>query len=401
MAPVGAGPAADRAPLRPAGPPFFTADALVSLDSLGRPALGLSVSVPYSELQWVKLEEGYAAGVEITVTFEPSSRQRVFGDLWERRVAVPAFANTHSPTSVLFERRTFSVPPGRYAVRVRVRDVGAEEGSVATDQLDVPDYSKMPIGFAELELGLQDSTGAFTPVPTRRFGLNVPGLAARVTLFDRRGGDWPRSYPIQFKVKDLNDEALVTRTQQISIARSGEPVVIGPVGVPLFVGTYGFEVDLAEGKSHWQANRSFEVEESGPPRGREFDRMLEPLSYIAGSDEIAKLRDLPMEQQVRGWEEFWRRRDPTPETPRNEAMIEFFRRVRYAEKNFQGFGPGWRSDMGRIYIKLGPPDQVESRPATVQSPQIEIWYYSQPYRRILFADREGFGRYTLITPIVE
>lgn len=401
MAPVGAGQSADRAPLRPSTPPFFTADALVSLDSLDRPALGLSVSVPYSELQWVKLTEGYAAGVEITVTFEPRSKERVFGDLWERRVAVPSFAMTHSPTSVLFERRTFSVPPGRYSVRVRVRDVGSEEGSTASDQLEVPDYSRMPVGFAELELGIRDSTGAFTPVPTRRFGTNVAGLAARVTLFDRRGGAWPRSYPIHYQVKDLNDEPLIRKTQEISISRSGEPVVIGPVGAPLFVGAYGFEVELSEGRSRWQANRSFEVEESGPPRGREFERMLEPLSYIANADEIARLRDLPMDQQVRGWEEFWRRRDPTPDTPRNEAMIEFFRRVRHAEQNFEGFGPGWRSDMGRVYIKLGPPDQVESRPATVQSPQIEIWYYSQPYRRVLFADREGFGRYTLISPMVE
>jgi GWxTD domain-containing protein len=98
---------------------------------------------------------------------------------------------------------------------------------------------------------------------------------------------------------------------------------------------------------------------------------------------------------------FWERRDPTPETSRNEAMIEFFRRVRYAEQHFQGMGPGWRSDMGRIYIKFGPPDQVESRAASTQSPQLEIWYYNQPYRQFIFADREGFGRYTLVNPGVE
>lgn len=401
MAPVSAGPGADRAPLRPDRPPFFSADALVSLDSLGRPALGLSISVPYSELQWVKLEEGYAAGVEFTVSFEPRARQRVFGDLWERRVAVPDFPKTRSPGAMLLERRTFAIPPGRYTVNVGVRDVGAEDGSAATDQLEVPDYSRMPVGFAELELGVVDSSGAFQPVATRRFGTNVPGLAARVTLFDRREGDWPKTYPIQYRVEDLNGEALVSRSQEISIARSGQPVIVGPVGASLFVGVYTLVVELAEGRARWNAQRSFEVEESGPPRGREFERMLEPLSYIAESDEIARLRDLPLDQQARGWEEFWRRRDPTPETPRNEALIEFFRRVRYAEQHFQGYGPGWRSDMGRIYIKLGPPDQVESHPATVQSPQIEIWYYSQPYRRIVFADREGFGRFTLVSPMVE
>jgi len=57
--------------------------------------------------------------------------------------------------------------------------------------------------------------------------------------------------------------------------------------------------------------------------------------------------------------------------------------------------------MGRIYIKFGPPDQIETRPATSQTPAFEVWYYNQPYRRLVFEDREGFGRYVLVTPILE
>jgi hypothetical protein len=82
-------------------------------------------------------------------------------------------------------------------------------------------------------------------------------------------------------------------------------------------------------------------------------------------------------------------------------MIEFFRRVRYADQHFQGMGTGWRSDMGRIYIKFGAPDQIENRPASTQSPALEIWYFNQPYRRFVFVDREGFGRYVLISPALE
>ena len=77
-------------------------------------------------------------------------------------------------------------------------------------------------------------------------------------------------------------------------------------------------------------------------------------------------------------------------------MLEFLRRVRYADQHFQHFGPGWRSDMGRIYIKFGPPDQIETRAATLQSPPVEVWYYTHPFRQFVFADREGFGRYALV-----
>jgi GWxTD domain-containing protein len=194
---------------------------------------------------------------------------------------------------------------------------------------------------------------------------------------------------------------LVSGTREVSLAASGDPVVIQPSGAELFLGSYVFEIELVEGKSHWRVERSFDVDESGPPRGKEFERMLEPLAYIATSEELDWLRSLPADQQARGWDEFWRRRDPTPDTPRNEVQLEFFRRVRYAEHHFQGFGPGWRSDMGRIYIKFGPADQVESRPASSTTPQEEIWYYNQPYRRFVFADREGFGRFTLLNPGIE
>ena len=388
----------ERTPLRPDQPPFFSADAAITLDSLGRPALSVAISVPYTELQWVKHDNGYAAGAEFTVSFEPNDKKRLYGDLWERRVAVPSFSATRSPNTSLTDHRTIKVPPGKYTVRVRVRDASSEMTSSASQKLEVPDFAKVPVGFADLELGVVDTTGGFTPIPERRFGHNVDRIGARVTLFDRRAGSWPRTYPLHYRVRTSDGEDLSGGIQEIRLERSGQPVIVGPAKKKLFIGTYMLLVELTEGKAHWQVDRSFEVEESGPPQGREFERMLEPLGYIASSDEIAHLRSLSPAEQAQGWEEFWKRRDPTPETVRNEAMIEFVRRVAYADKHFQGFGPGWRSDMGRIYIKFGAPDQIENHAATSEAPPLEIWYYNTPYRRLVFADREGFGRYTLVSP---
>jgi GWxTD domain-containing protein len=267
--------------------------------------------------------------------------------------------------------------------------------------VNVPDYSKVPVGFADLELGIRDSSGVFRPVSTRIFGPDAGRLAARAALFDRRPGTWPRRYVFRYRVLDDIGQKLKEGTSQVTMSRSAEPVVIGPVDADLFVGPYVFEVELAEKGSRWRVERSFEVEESGPPRGADFERILEPLSYIATSDEIDRLRSLPADQQAMGWERFWRQRDPTPDTPRNESLIEFIRRVHYSERHFQGYGPGWRSDMGRIYIRYGPPDQIESRAPTTESPQLEVWYYHNPFRRFVFADREGFGRYVLVSPVGE
>jgi len=72
-------------------------------------------------------------------------------------------------------------------------------------------------------------------------------------------------------------------------------------------------------------------------------------------------------------EEFWRIRDPNPATEENEMKTAFEERVRYVSRYFSGginvtrrqedFQPsrrddGWQTDMGRIFIVLGPPDYI-------------------------------------------
>ena len=393
--------ALDLPPLRGETPPQFVADVAISLDSEGHPALAVTISIPHADLQWTRSSAGWAAAAEIAVVFQPRGPGRSYGDVWERRVVVDRFEATTSMVAALVERRVFAMPPGRYELRVTVRDAQAEIASTVRESLEVPDYSKVEVGFADLELGVQRADSGFAVVSTRRFGPEVQRLAARVILFDRRPGPWPREYPFKYRILDDGGAELVAGVRKLSLARSAEPVVLRPDSSNLFLGGYVLEVELSEGRSKWRVERSFEVEVSGPPRGKEFERLLEPLALIAESDEIEYLRSLDPADQPRGWEEFWKRRDPTPETARNEAMLEFFRRLRYADQHFRNFGPGWRADMGRVYIKYGAPDQVESRPPTTQSPQLEIWYYNRPSRRFVFADREGFGRYVLVSPLLD
>jgi GWxTD domain-containing protein len=397
--------AADIPPLRAEQPPDFTADLVLSLDAEGRPAMGVSVTVPYPGLQWVQVktpaDSRFAADLEISVSFQSQKGGPLYGDVWERRFVVGSFDVSRSPRAAAVERRKLEIPPGTYEVTVAVRDLNGGTESKAHDRVTVPDYSKVPVGFSDLELGLRDSSGVFRDVPTRIFGADASRLAARAALFDRRPGSWPRRYDFRYRLTDEVGLKLKEGTKQITLAHSAEPIVFGPLDRDLFVGTYVFEVELAEKNSRWRVERRFEVEESGPPKGADFARILEPLSYIAGSEEIDKLRALPADQQPEGWEQFWRRRDPTPDTPRNEALIEFIRRVHHAERHFQGYGPGWRSDMGRIYIRYGAPDQVETRAPGTDSPQLEIWYYHNPFRRFVFGDREGFGRFVLLSQIGE
>lgn len=62
-------------------------------------------------------------------------------------------------------------------------------------------------------------------------------------------------------------------------------------------------------------------------------------------------------------EQFWLRRDPTPDTPENEYKEEHYRRIAYANEHFPAGKPGWMTDRGRMYIVYGPPDEIEAHPS--------------------------------------
>jgi GWxTD domain-containing protein len=393
--------AGDLPPLRSVQPPLFTSDVSVAIDSTARSSVDVTITLPYVELNWNKLPNGYAAGAGFSVVFEPGDRRRLFGDSWERRLLVNSFDGTRNVRNQLVVRRSFAMPPGHYKVRVRVRDVSSMMESEAQDVLVLQDLGKVPVGFSDLELGVGDSAARFVAVPTRRFGDGAIGIAARAVLLDRRPGDWPRRARLTWRITEPTGEIVQQGDTTMTLLREAQPVEFRPPVSELFIGEYVFEVERVEGKSRWRTSRSFEVEESGPPRGKEFNSMLEALSYVGEQAEVDAMRNLPPDQQTEAWERFWARRDPTPDTPVNENMIEFYRRLRYATRHFQGIGPGWRSDMGRIYIRFGPPDQVESQPGSATSPALETWYYHQPYHRFVFADREGFGRFTLLNPGAE
>jgi GWxTD domain-containing protein len=61
-------------------------------------------------------------------------------------------------------------------------------------------------------------------------------------------------------------------------------------------------------------------------------------------------------------EEIWRRRDPDPDTEENEFKEQFYERVAYANEHFSSGKAGRLTDRGKIYIKFGKPDSIESHP---------------------------------------
>jgi GWxTD domain-containing protein len=89
-------------------------------------------------------------------------------------------------------------------------------------------------------------------------------------------------------------------------------------------------------------------------------------------------------------DEFWKRRDPTPDTDENEYKDEFYERIAYANEHFSSGKPGWLTDRGRIYVKWGKPDEIESHPA---GGQYQRMAYEGPGSTSVYPFERWFYRY--------
>ena len=92
--------------------------------------------------------------------------------------------------------------------------------------------------------------------------------------------------------------------------------------------------------------------------------------------------------------EYWKERDPSPKTSKNELLIQLNERVNYVNNKFSILMPGWKTDRGEIYIIYGPPYSVDSYYDNRRMINFETWYYSD--KEFIFSDERSFGEMQLI-----
>jgi GWxTD domain-containing protein len=100
----------------------------------------------------------------------------------------------------------------------------------------------------------------------------------------------------------------------------------------------------------------------------------EDVTYIITDEERKAFKQLNTDEEREQFvEQFWLRRDPTPDTVENEFKEEHYRRIAYTNERFASGIPGWKTDRGRIYITFGPPDERDEHPSggTYERPTAE------------------------------
>lgn len=401
LAAAGAAASGSVGPLFGPSSPRFAADFSTVLEPDGQSSLLLQIEVPYTECQFVRVPAGYGAALEFLAMITDGKDHQIAGDVWEERFVLATFPETRDGGSRIAVTRTLRAPAGKYHLKVRVRDANGGLSSQAETSVQIAGLGKSTLALGDLVFGscrTREAAGeGFERSASRRFTDDVATFCVKSSVYDLLPASSPRSYHVRYRIQDESGRDQVSG-DTVLVGEQARSFFLHPNVSGLFLGSYRFEIEVQEAARQWKTEGSFDIEAVTAPRGTQWATMLEILEYVATTEQLGPLRKARSdEDRAERWREFWARRDPTPETPRNEALLEFMRRVRYATAQFQGFGPGWRTDQGRIYIQNGNPDQIEDLPATHSNPPLQIWHYFSLNRRYIFADRDGFGRYELIT----
>lgn len=210
---------------------------------------------------------------------------------------------------------------------------------------------------------------------------------------------------VQFMV--VNDSGKVDRIQ-VSLDEMTKPLAVVPGRYPdslhfmtagMANGEYRLRL-VAEG-----AGRRLDVMDRQVTIARPFylddvswNLKVDQLEYIATPYEIGIMKDAPKAARDSVWQAFWKPLDPIPLTQVNEKEREYFGRIAYAEQHYAFGDKGWRSDRGKIYVRLGAPDEVQTMPYELGTWPYEVWLYYKQNVKFTFYDRFGFGEYQLLYP---
>ncbi|MBM3330233.1 GWxTD domain-containing protein [candidate division WOR-3 bacterium] len=359
--------------------------------------LEISYEIPNTSLAFLREGSDFAARYQIGVQASDKRRDVVAGDLWQGVVRTQGYGPTVARDSVEAGTVRLVVPSRALDVRVEVNDLGSERSALA-------------------RFGIERSSGGITarlyrsgkPVAVRKYqiGDTLVAVAEATSHQDRmdscrfvlkRDRHVVTGATVQTTMKEV--PAASGSSEEVRLARPEarfEYIVGDSAGMArLGGGSYVLEVTGFGAARELHATVGFRIEVPFFLDDSAYLQRVEQLVYVAGSEDLRRLRLVSRSERQREWSDFWKQKAQSPIKGRYVTEAEYFERIEYAQQQFGHGDRGYSSDRGHVYVIYGSPDQVESRPFDIDSPAVEIWYYYQTNKEFYFIDKFGAGQYVL------
>ena len=392
------------------------------------------VQIPYIALTPTSNGPDGVMSYRVTVRVADSTGFTLMQESWVKRVP----SGAHTPGATGLEILEFAVTPGQFRLVLTVDDSvsGAKiERSVpfqgfddAPGSSDLVIAPKMRVPSAEDTIPMPGELRRGNTVFTASADIQLSPLGDRSKLFYylEAYSASADSGTLTLEVRDAAGVGVLSLPARPVQVSAGGGVVRGQLdldGLP--EGQYQIDATLLLGGRTIVRSAPFQMGSLGSAlaqenRAREFRRVSDtgffgamsveqldeafaPLSYVSTAEDRLGVwsPNLSISAKRNFLAGFWAGRDPTPGTPKNEVREAFYARIAEADRRFtdaqRGSRPGWRTDMGRIFIRSGEPSETLRRAQMGLAAPYQVWRFTGARDLwYIFVDRTGFGAYELV-----
>ncbi|MCX6149189.1 MAG: GWxTD domain-containing protein [Ignavibacteriales bacterium] len=384
--------------------PIFYYDALNFRSAqTGKTRMDVYVEVPYKVIQFVKSIDGFKAGYSVTISILDEANEKLITEkTWNESVSSKNFSTTESQNNYFISTKSFDLSPNNYTIRTEVEDQDSKKNYVRTDKFTLRDLAgTIAISDLILILNKVEVNGKKQIVPN--IARNVAAQKEGLSLYFEIYSDTVRNLQVEYLISDKQGEKIFSAKVTQNLHSGVNNIDYTLKNPELSMGEYKLNVNIFDSndKLITTAVKSFFSKWIGIPGSvRDLDKAVDQMMYISRESELDFIKDAPnKDEKLKRYLDYWRAKDPTPQTDENEIFEEYYRRIEYSTEHFKHYIEGWKTDMGMIYTTLGPPNNVERHPFEYDSKPYEVWDYYDISRQFIFVDETGFGDYRLITPV--
>lgn len=386
---------------------LFYADPLVFYgkdSSNGR--LDLYVEIPYEGIQFKKnsATKDLNASVSYTVKVSNETNQTVINETYTENISVPSSeAKTYKDDSKYIVQ-TFPMKAGNYSSTVTFKDNNSKTELTKNYNFKVVDNSANEIFTSDMMIVSNyeiEASGKKKITPSVNNNL---GVLKNFFIFFEAYNESSSAQDVNYSyiITDNKNNPVVLKSAKYPLSPGVNKIIEKLSTENIMIGDFKLELkDNASGKILETKNVSNRWT-NFPIAIKDIDVAIAQLQYIATSEEMDKLKEAKNNlDKEKKFIEFWKKKDPSPATPRNELMIEYYNRIKIANERYSHYQEGWRTDMGMVFIIYGNPANIDRHPFENQTKPYEVWDYYDINRQFVFVDDSGFGDYRLITPIYD
>jgi GWxTD domain-containing protein len=389
---------------------YFEAISFAS-DLKDKSRLEMYVQMPYEELRFVKEGEEYVGRYDLTLNILTESEVVT----WQKNMLVEVrsrdFVQTTSRHMYSLKQLSADLDPGTYELQLQVRDEDSKNTANLKRTFIVSNYSRDSVSLSDIMLVNHVTTSGDRKTIVPNISGTIPNTADELYLFCElympKKADSAR---FAYRITNSQHEDVFRRAVVLPLsgARTQAFLRIDSLNIPM--GTYvatieaePYELSGLLKTKLASTSRKFSVRWTDLPFTiTDIDHATDQMRYIAKDAEMEYIRDgKTLEEKKARFLQFWAKRNPNPQSPRNTLLEEYYLRVDQANKMFSHYAEGWKSDMGMVFIRYGPPENVERHPFETGTRPYEIWFYYQLQAEFVFVDETGFGDYRLRYPTTD